>query len=697
MDFKNLIRRFEKIIGWFKTIPYQVWILVAAAFLIGLFAKGFGDARTSEEHAAHPAASESVEWWTCSMHPQIKLQEPGQCPICFMDLIPVESSTDDTGLRELHMSPAAMALADIQTVPVRRGVARREVRLSGKVEVDETQLGYITAWTAGRLERLYVDYTGITVQEGDHMVELYSPDLYTAQEELLQALRRTTTAEQNRMIGQTSALATVKAAREKLSLLGLTENQVQAIEKRGEASDRLTIYSPVSGVVIHKNVAEGMYIQTGTRIYTVADLSRVWIIMDAYESDLPWLHFGQEVDFKVEALPGHEFQGRIAFINPVLDTKTRTVKVRISIPNTDGLLKPGMFVRAVVHSVVGSKGRAINPAMAGKWVSPMHPEVVKDSPGTCDVCGMELVKAEELGIVHMPEGDRLPLLVPATAVLQTGQRAIVYVKIPGTAEPVFESREIVLGARAKDHYVVMEGLDEGEEVVVNGNFKIDSAMQIAAKPSMMNPQGGVAMTGHAHHGTESNIPGETTPVGNTAKRKMDMTDSIPMGVSPDFLEFLSELYDRYFDAQRALSSDNMADAIKAVRMLREVAMNIQADGIGSESQGARVWQDYQQALITRTEHLPHWTSIEAVRKGFEAISETIISLSESFGHTGDQIYREIYCPMAFNNKGASWLQTGEQVRNPYFGASMLRCGEVRNVLPPRNVNSAMTGEDHQHD
>lgn len=489
MDLKDLIQSYIKIRGWLKMIPSRLWILVAAAFIVGLLMGGFGDTENAESHAAHLAALPSVEWWTCSMHPQIKLEQPGQCPICFMDLIPVESSSGDTGPRELRMSPAAIALADIQTAPVRRGVARREIRLSGKVEVDETRLGYITARTPGRLERLYVDYTGITVQEGDHMVELYSPDLYAAQEELLQALHRTSQTEQNQIFGQTSALATVNAAREKLRLLGLTDNQIQDIEKRSVASERLTVYSPVSGVVIQKNVAEGMYVQTGTRIYTVADLSRVWIIMDAYESDLPWLHFGQEVDFRVEALPGHEFQGWIAFINPVLDTKTRTVKVRISLPNIDGLLKPGMFVRAVVHSVMGPDGRAVNPGMAGKWVSPMHPEVVKNSPGKCDVCGMALVKAEDLGIVNMSENDENPLLVPATAVLQTGKRAIVYVRKPGTTEPVFESREVSLGPRTKDHFVVLQGLEAGEEVVVNGSFKIDSAMQISAKPSMMNSHG----------------------------------------------------------------------------------------------------------------------------------------------------------------------------------------------------------------
>jgi Cu(I)/Ag(I) efflux system membrane fusion protein len=697
MNLNNLPILSKKIIQWLKAMPYQVWILVAAAFLIGMLVRSPGDRRVAESHGLEQTAPNSVDWWTCSMHPHVKLPEPGQCPICFMDLIALESTPSETGLRELRMSPTAIALAGIQTAPVSRGVAERDVRLSGKVEVDETQMGYITAWIPGRLERLYVDYTGITVQKGDHMVELYSPDLYSAQEELLQALRRVPSEGQSQVIGQASAFATLLAAREKLRLLGLTDEQIQSIEERGSSLDRLTIYSPVSGVVIHKNAAEGMYVQTGSRIYTIADLSRVWIILDAYESDLPWLHFGHEVEFQVEALPGQKYKGRIAFINPMLDTKTRTVKVRISIPNPDGLLKPGMFVRAVVHSVMGSEGRAVNPSMAGKWVSPMHPEVVKDKPGTCDVCGMDLVKAEDLGIVSVPMQDKKPLLVPATAVLQTGKRAVVYVKKPDTVEPVFESREVVLGTRTKDHFVVIEGLDEGEEVVVNGNFKIDSAMQIAAKPSMMNPQGGVAVTGHAHHGMDSDIPKGSAPLKNTANPIMDMANPMIMDVNPDFLGLLSEIYDRYFEAQLALSRDNMQAAAEALRKLRQTAQAITVDKVGIEGHAARLWQDSQHALMTSTEHLSHWTSIESVRKGFESISETVIALVQSFGHTGDQNFHEIYCSMASENTGASWLQTDRQVQNPYFGTKMLRCGEVSDVIPPRTADAGIHQGDRKHD
>jgi Cu(I)/Ag(I) efflux system membrane fusion protein len=235
---------------------------------------------------------------------------------------------------------------------------------------------------------------------------------------------------------------------------------------------------------------EGMYVNTGTPIYTVADLSQVWVRLDAYESDLPWIRYGQTLTFSTEAYPGEVFKGWISFIAPMLDPRTRTVKVRVNVPNPDGRLKPEMFVHALVTSQIAQGGKVMDPNMAGEWICPMHPSVVKDEKGTCDICGMDLVTTESLGYVAAEAAGPLPLVIPATAPLITGKRAVVYVKQPDTELPMFEGREVVLGPRAGDYYVVVSGLSEGELVVTHGNFKIDSALQIQAKPSMMNPEGG---------------------------------------------------------------------------------------------------------------------------------------------------------------------------------------------------------------
>ncbi|MCG2659565.1 MAG: efflux RND transporter periplasmic adaptor subunit, partial [Kiritimatiellae bacterium] len=448
--------------------------------------------------------AKQAEIWTCSMHPQFKLPKAGKCPICGMDLIPLDMGKDDmgAGLRELSVSKNAAARMEIQTAPVQRKFVSAEVRMVGKVDYDETRVSYITAWVPGRLDRLFVDYTGVPVKKGDHMVYLYSPELLGAQEELLQAVKAVKELEKSDVtVVRKTTEATVEAVREKLRLWGLTPEQIKKIEQRGKADDHMTIYSPVGGIVIHKNAKEGMYVQTGSRIYTIADLSGVWVLLDAYESDLVWLRYGQAVEFTAESYPGEVFKGTIAFIDPVLNQATRTVNVRVNVANPELKLKPGMFLRAVARANVASSGKVMDPDLAGKWICPMHPEVVHDSEGTCEVCGMPLVRTESLGYVgKKPTPADAPLVIPATAPLITGTRAIVYVSVPGKDRPTYEGREILLGPRAGDYYLVRRGLQEGDQVVTRGNFKLDAELQIRAKPSMMTSEGGGGGGGHAHHG-----------------------------------------------------------------------------------------------------------------------------------------------------------------------------------------------------
>ncbi|MDX9755393.1 MAG: efflux RND transporter periplasmic adaptor subunit, partial [bacterium] len=425
--------------------------------------------------------------WTCSMHPQIKQPNPGQCPLCGMDLIPLQSSPEDTGAVQLTMSEAAEKLAEIQTVPVQRAFAEHALRLVGKVEYDETRLKSITAWFAGRIDRLFVDYTGTPVKQGDHLVELFSPALLTDQEALLQAVRAAQAGGAGSVAVRQNRGDAAERARERLRLLGLTPDQITAIETRGTPSERITFYSPITGIVIQKNAVQGEYVQMGTRIYTIADLTHVWIKMDAYESDLPWIHYGQPVTFTTVSYPGEIFQGQVVFIDPFLDEQTRTVKVRVDVVNPQGKLKPGMFVQAVLRSEVNAQGKVITAGLAGQWICPMHPSVVREEKGRCDQCEMSLVRAEESGYGGSADSEKNPpLLIPLSAPLITGTRAVVYVKIPNTEKPVFEGREVVLGPRLEHAYVVLAGLEEGEQVVTKGNFKIDSALQINTKPSMMS-------------------------------------------------------------------------------------------------------------------------------------------------------------------------------------------------------------------
>jgi Cu(I)/Ag(I) efflux system membrane fusion protein len=480
----------------------KILLVVLAGFVLGYFARGLTapPEQMAEHHNVSGSAQEKQQWWTCSMHPQIRRPGPGKCPICFMDLVPVKSESGQIGMRQIVFSEDALKLMEVQTTPVERKFVETQIRMVGKIDYDETRLKHITAWVPGRIDRLYVDFTGTQVIKGDHMVNLYSPELISAQAEFLQAAKavQNMKPDVSRLV-KGSIKATLEAASEKLRLLGLTEEQIKQIEETGELTDHITIYAPIGGIVLGKHVTEGAYVKTGTKIYSIADLSELWVQLDAYESDTEWIRYGQEVEFTTEAFPGDLFKGRISFISPTLDPRTRTFKVRLNVSNPDGKLKPDMFVRAVVRSKIASGEKIMDVDMAGKWICPMHPSVVKDKAGICDICQMPLVTTESLGYVKAELPEKAPLVIPASAPLITGKRAVVYVQVPDAEKPTFEGREVILGPRAGDYYLVREGLAEGEVVVTNGNFKIDSALQIQAKPSMMNPEGQMSMPPGHHH------------------------------------------------------------------------------------------------------------------------------------------------------------------------------------------------------
>ncbi|MBN1436817.1 MAG: efflux RND transporter periplasmic adaptor subunit [Sedimentisphaerales bacterium] len=477
----------QKMRGFLSHIG-NYWLLILVCLAIGvLLGRWWGPGEQKTPVGQDTAAVEQGVIWTCSMHPQVQLPRPGLCPICNMPLIRLETGSDaDQTLRDLTVSTTAAALMDVEVAPVQRRFATAQVRMVGTIEYDETKLADITAWVPGRIEDLFVDYTGVPVTRGDHMVALYSPELLSAQEELLQALELTGANSGNDLLRDVNQ-STLAAAREKLRLFGLTTDQVAEIEQRGTASDRLTINAPASGIVIHKDAMEGMYVNTGTRIYTIADLSSVWVMLNAYESDLMWLRYGQAVDFELLAYPGESFSGTISYIDPIVTQPSRTVRVRVNADNAEGWFKPGMFVRATVQSEIAGRGQVMDVNLAGKFICPMHPDVVEDSDGQCPICYMPLVPAESLGYTSaVLDPNEAPLLIPVSAALITGERAIVYVRSETDHGARFEGREVVLGPRAGDYYLVRSGLRQGEMVVTRGNFQIDSALQLRGAPSMMS-------------------------------------------------------------------------------------------------------------------------------------------------------------------------------------------------------------------
>jgi len=637
-------------------------LLFVLAFALGRLGSAGREATPVARDGAHEAAA---EMWTCSMHPQIQLPQAGDCPICGMDLIPLEADAGgELGPRQLRMSEGAIALASIQTTPALRAYASTEVRMYGKLDYDESKLAYITAWAPGRLDRLYVSYAGVAVKKGDHLVDIYSPELFAAQEELVQARAAVTALERSESVAlRSTSVATLDAAREKLRLYGLTPEQIQRVETTGQTTDNLTIYAPAGGVVVHKEAREGMYVKTGERIYTIADLSKLWVLFEAYESDLPWLHFGQRVSFTTRSFPGETFEGVVSFIDPLVDPKTRTIGVRAVVDNSRGRLKPDMFVRGVVDSRIDAHGHIIDVQLAGKWICPMHPEVVKDGRDTCDECGMDLVPASELGFV--PAGDTRaeePILIPASAPLITGKRAIAYVELESSEGRVFEGREVELGPRAGDFYVVRAGVSEGELVVTNGAFKIDSELQIQARPSMMSPAGGAAQ-----HAAMSGAPDAKSP-------------ATPSSASGEARAAIAPLYTVYFGVQMALAKDDLPGAKTAADTLAQATAGV--DMALFEGEAHMRWMELSKIIATRAKAIAGAKDIEAARDGFFYLSSAVIEMERAFGHSGKEKHYLTHCPMARGGDGAYWLQTVDTVWNSFYGDRMLRCGSVEEAFPP---------------
>lgn len=415
-------------------------LILAFGFFAGwlVFHPSGGQAE-NHEHASEEAPGTV---WTCSMHPQIRMDEAGKCPICAMDLIPlVQEGSASIDTDAILLTEEAAMLANVRTTVVSRKKPVREVRLYGEVDTDERQLQNQVSHLSGRIEKLYIRFTGEKITAGQPLAKIYSPEFITAQQELLEAAKT-----------KSIQPSIYEAAKEKLQQWKLTGPQIESIETSARVQSTVEIVSNTTGVVMQRIVNEGDYISRGTVLYTIADLSEVWVMFDAYESDLQFIEKNDRIRFTLKAYPGTEFTGRVAFIDPVIDPVTRVAKIRVEADNRSGRLKPGMFATGIVESTLSGYGNE--------------------------------------------------LVIPRTAVLWTGKRSVVYVKQPGSDEPVFMMRQITLGPGLEDSWVVKDGLSEGEEVVTMGAFSVDAASQLEGKPSMMNQSGGSISKGH-DHGTVS--------------------------------------------------------------------------------------------------------------------------------------------------------------------------------------------------
>lgn len=584
-----------------------VWIAVLC-----VLALGFVLGRATFSPAPPPPNPAQVEHehaqtWTCSMHPQVQSPTPGDCPMCGMDLIPMRAGQGaDLAPNQVHLTPRARALAAIQTTEVRtqKNSADESVggmELVGRVVRDEDKVRTVTSWIGGRVDRLFVRTTGERVRKGQRLASLYSPQVYVAHKELLVAARQLKQLKGAEPFAQRAAQAQLEAAHQKLKLLGLSNAELKRMKASATPWTTVSIRSSASGTVMQRRVSQGQVIAQGATLFEVVDLKQVWVELDAYESMLPSLRVGQKVDVVIDSLANQVHQGVVSFIDPVVDTATQVARVRIEVPNLERALKPGMVARARLNA----------PSSAGAAA---------------------------------------PLVIPHTAPLYAGARSLVYVEVSDDAKgPVYEARDVDLGARMGAFYVVRGGLSSGERVVTHGAFVLDSDLQIRGQLSLMSR------------------PDDTTAV--RAK---------PVDLSDDAAKALRPVLEGYLDVQEHLVADDLAASqARATTWLAA----IQSISLKS-SLSKDVYAPLSVGLKRDIGALLKAKDISEARDAFSSITRVLDVFLVRFGNVLNAPVRKAYCPMARGNKGDYWYQRGEQVKNVYFGKSMLACGEIRKQIDP---------------
>lgn len=580
------------------------WVLPSLILGAGL---GYGfsrmNATTAHEHHQHAtesgeATTGNEEVWVCSMHPQIRQNEFGICPICEMDLTPLDGNTSDDPL-VLQMTEAAVKLSNIQTTRVGEVRGKKSaipmLRLSGKVQADERLAASQVAHISGRIERLYVTYTGAQVRKGQKLADIYSPDLITAQRELLEALKL-----------QEVNPALVEAARKKLQFWKIGEKTIKAVEEEGKIQETFGIYADQSGIVTNRRVSVGDYVETGAALFELMSLRKVWVLFDAYEDDLANISVEDKIEFSTPAVPNQTFSTKITFIDPLLNPQTRTVSIRAEVSNVKGLLKPEMLVTGMLEN---------NTKKASKT---------------------------------------MPLSVPKSAVLWTGKRSVVYVKVPDMEVPSFQFREVELGDALGEYYQILEGLEAGEEVVTNGSFTIDAAAQLNNQSSMMN---------------------------KSVKLKKEDDGAVPnfLEDTPSaFKQQLNAVANAYIVLKDAFVQ---TDATSAASAAEQVVLALEKmDGTLLENEEADLyWLDQFAILSVHTQKIVEAEEVEFQREQFQFVSDALIDAITAFGTEGTALYVQ-HCPMAFDNTGGDWLALEEAIQNPYFGDKMMKCGLVKKVF-----------------
>lgn len=530
--------------------------------------------------------------WTCSMHPQIRLPDPGLCPICEMDLIP-ERRGGNMGSMKLEMTPEAIKLANVQTEYVgshSKIYEAKKMLLTGKIMMDRTRFSTQVAHVPGRLESLSVTYEGQSVRRGDITAYLYSPELIKAQKEYLSALE----------LGDDND-ELLKAATQKLKTWKVSDEFISRLGSENKAIENYPVYAENSGVVTRQFVEVGDYLQRGEPLFEINNLNYLWVEFDLYESDLGRVSIGDKMSVEVPAFPGRLFTGTISFIDPVINESTRTTTVRLSVKNS-GELKPNMLA-------------------------------------TGTLTGDDLK-------------DQGPLLIPESSILWTGKRSVVYIRDTTMEVPTFEYREVTLGKRIGAYYEVEEGISSGEVLVVNGSFVLDATAQLNNKSSMINGVVKVKQFG-SHKG-------------------VDFSDEVNVSVKKE----LGIMISKYLIIKDALvNSDSILTKATVVDMSSWLDEN---QFIIENQEAMHYWHLLRDQILMALNEMTQ-ADLTSERMAFKKLSELVIDVVKTFGVDGNPLFVQ-YCPMANDNNGASWMSLSKEIRNPYFGSKMLKCGKITDTI-----------------
>lgn len=559
---------------------YKKYLGLIAVFIIGILLGLFlfsSDEKESEEEHAYSHDQEEASVWTCSMHPQIRKDEPGDCPICGMDLIPASKMEDDVDPSAIKMSKTARKLAQVETITVGEIEQGSSMIFSGRLEINQDETRSLSANFNTRIERLYVNEEGEQVSKGQVIAELYAPEIQVLKDELELATRQN-----NEVL--------LKSITKKIENYELSVSDIQSLENA-----RLKLRSPKNGVISSLNVKQGDNVKADQNLMRIADLSMLWAVLDVYESDLNRIKKGDELKI---IIPNQEnMTGKVTFVSPVLGANSRSAKARVVINNPNRNLKPGVFITAELMNT-------------------------KSEPT-----------------------ENQALMVPKSAVLWTGKRSVVYQQLENENGLYFKMRQVETGSSSSDFIEILSGLEAGDELVTRGAFSIDSEAQLSDKPSMMNPYGGSSSSGHNHGDMKMNEDSSDSDKANaeiSSEAISDQTDEV------------KKLISDYSELKNALVSDDF-EISKAI--YKKV-------NFGLSKLDRQTFKDVDQL-----------NGIDDLRDTFIQLSEDIIAMAKASNPTDDAIYIQ-QCPMADRGEGARWLSFSKEVKNPYYGASMLKCGSV---------------------